>query len=149
HAVVALVTQQAVPGRDVAVDRQVIPLLGVADVIDRHVVVLTPEERHGGERLMMSQYAERRGLTLAFGDDPMLHANALTAVRIGPTRNVSGRIDSGHARLQVMANDHAAINGKTGLFGKLKTRPHPDPGNNKISVERATTLQLDGLAIDR
>src|SRR5262249_28434653 len=51
HPAVALIAQQAVPRRDIAVDRQVVPLFGVADVVDRNVVVLAPEERHGGKRL--------------------------------------------------------------------------------------------------
>ena len=44
----ALVFQQAILSRDVAVDHDLIPSLGVTDIIDRHIVVLAPEERHLG-----------------------------------------------------------------------------------------------------
>src|SRR5215475_8783108 len=120
----------------------------MADVVDRNIVVLTPEERHGGEWLAMSEHAERGSLALALGDNPMLHANALAAVRIGPARNVSGRIDSGYARLQIVTNHNAAINGKTGFLRKLETGANPNAGDDEISVERAATLQLDSLAVD-
>src|SRR5882757_5029081 len=55
HAAVALVLQQTVLAGDVAVDNDFVPLLGVADIIDRHIVVLAPEERHGMERLAMTE----------------------------------------------------------------------------------------------
>src|SRR5262249_3616557 len=128
--------------------RQLIPLLGMADIVDRHVVVLAPEERDGAEGLATSQHGERGGLTLPLGDNPMLHPNALATVQVGPARNVSGRIDSRHARLQVMTDDHAAIERKTGLFSKLETRPHANAGDNQIRRELATALQHDGVAVD-
>src|SRR5262249_4204780 len=126
----------------------VVPLLSVADVVDRHVVVLAPEERHGGEGRATSEHGEGGGLTLALGDDPVLHPNALTTVRIGPARDVSGRVDSGHARLQIGAGDHAAIERKAGFFSKLETWAHTDAGNYQIRRERAAVLQRDGLAVD-
>src|SRR5665213_2040408 len=60
---------------DVAVDLNGVPCFGVPDVIDRNVVMLAPEERHGAERLALPKHVERRGLTLALGDDPVLDAN--------------------------------------------------------------------------
>src|SRR6185369_10641299 len=48
-----------------AVDAYVVPVLGVADVADGHVVVLAPEERHGVERLVAAQDVPRRRLSLA------------------------------------------------------------------------------------
>src|SRR6185312_7172404 len=47
HASLGLVAQHAVAPLDVAVDGDLVPFLGVADIIDRHVVMLAPEERHG------------------------------------------------------------------------------------------------------
>src|SRR5262245_24465152 len=120
----------------------------MADVVDRHVVVLAPEERHGGERLAASEHGERRSLSLALGDDPMLHPNVLAAVQIRPARNVPGRIDSWHARLQMVTNEHAAINGEAGFFSTREEWAHPDAYNHQIGVERATALQCDGLAVD-
>src|SRR6201995_4075731 len=72
HAALALVAQQAVPLHDVAVDIDLVPGLGVADIIDRHVVMLAPEERHRVERLARAQHVARRGLALAFRHHPML-----------------------------------------------------------------------------
>ena len=46
HPPIAPVSQQTIPCLDIAVDRDFIPLLGMADIIDRHIVVLAPEERH-------------------------------------------------------------------------------------------------------
>src|SRR5207245_6708195 len=76
------------------------------------------------------------------------HPNALAAVQIGPARNVSGRVDSGHARLQVVTDDHAAIDGEPGFFSKLETRPHANAGDDQIGRERAAALQRDGLAVN-
>src|SRR5665213_3771162 len=45
-ATVLLVFQQAIFRFDVAINRDLVPLLGVPDVVDRHIVVLAPEERH-------------------------------------------------------------------------------------------------------
>src|SRR4029077_18450615 len=83
------------------------------------------------------------------GHDPMLHADILAAVRIGPARNVSRRKDSGRSRFQITVDDNAAINGKTGFFSKREARADANAGNNEIGVERATTLQFDSLAVDR
>src|SRR5262245_45306334 len=66
-----------------AVDVDAVPLLRVADVLDRHVVVLAPEERHGVESLPASQHVQRRDLALALRQHPVLDSDALTGVRIG------------------------------------------------------------------
>src|ERR687887_2319776 len=49
HLAVAAVTHQAVAPLDIAFDVETVPLFGVPDVIDRNVVMLTPEERDIGE----------------------------------------------------------------------------------------------------
>src|SRR6476660_5611345 len=64
HAAVALVLQQAILAGDVAVDNDFVPLLGVADIIDRHIVMLAPEERYGMERLALTEHVARGGLAL-------------------------------------------------------------------------------------
>src|ERR1700716_3232579 len=73
----ALVFQQAIPGRDVAVDRNLVPLLGMTDIIDRHVVVLAPEKRYRVEDLALPQHIARGGLALAFRHHPMLDPDIL------------------------------------------------------------------------
>lgn len=46
YASFALVSQQAIHQFDIAIDRNLIPLLSMTDVIDRDVVMLAPEEWH-------------------------------------------------------------------------------------------------------
>jgi hypothetical protein len=65
-------------------------LLGVTDIIDRNVVVLAPEERHRLELLPVAEHVQGRDLALTFGDDPMFDADGLSAMRVGPARDVTG-----------------------------------------------------------
>src|SRR5262249_48129735 len=59
-----------------AVDLDGIPFFGVADVFDLDVVVLAPEERDGIELLAAAEHVERRHLSLAFSDHPVLDADS-------------------------------------------------------------------------
>src|SRR5581483_9434231 len=99
-AAAELVAQETVASGDVAIDLYAVPVLRVADIVDRHVVVLAPEERHGIERSSLAEHAVRRGLTLAFGDHPVLDADVLFRVPVGPARNVAGGVDARNAGLQ-------------------------------------------------
>ena len=45
HASAAFEAQQAVPGRDVAFDRELVPLLGMADIVDPEIVVAGSRRR--------------------------------------------------------------------------------------------------------
>ena len=49
QAPIALEPQETVLTPDVTVNRDLVPLLGVTDIVDRDVVVLAPEKRYGGE----------------------------------------------------------------------------------------------------
>src|SRR4051795_2213555 len=63
----AAIAQQAILLRDIALDGDVIPLLGVTDITDRNVVVLAPEE---GDRVVgqpQAEHVERGGRALPFG----------------------------------------------------------------------------------
>src|SRR5262249_27755307 len=91
------VTHQAIPALDVAIDLDAIPLLGVADIVDRHVIVLAPEERYGVELFASAQHVQGRRLPLALGHHPLVGASGLTAVGIGPPREVAGGKDAGVA----------------------------------------------------
>src|SRR5687767_224607 len=86
HPSVALEPQEAVPSGYVAVDRDLVPSLGMTDIVDRDVVVLAPEERHSVEFLPPSEHIERRGSPLPLGNHPMLDPNVFATVRIGPPR---------------------------------------------------------------
>src|SRR6202050_1563434 len=91
------VFEQTILGLDIAVDCDLVPVLGVPDIVYRHVVVLTPEERHRVESLTLSQHVERGGLSLAFRDHPMLDSDCLAAIRIGPAGDVACGIDTADA----------------------------------------------------
>src|SRR5438876_11515374 len=56
NAALALVLQPAILCRDLAIDGNLIPCLGMTDIIDRHVVMLAPEKRHGAECLLLAQH---------------------------------------------------------------------------------------------
>src|SRR5215471_5107326 len=148
HAPVALIAQQAVPRHDVPHDRQLVPRLGVADIVDRDIVVLAPEERHRDELLAPSEHVERGGLALALGDDPVLDADALAAVWIRPARDVARREDSGRAGFQISVHDHATVELEAGLFGKFGPRAHADAGDYKVGLKRAAALQRHPIAVD-
>jgi hypothetical protein len=124
HASVALEAQEAVPCGNVAVDLDLVPSLGMADVIDRDVVMLAPEERHGSKFLALAEHVQCRGAPLSFRNHPMLDPNVLAAVRIGPSRNVARREDSRRARFQKGVYRDAAVKGQSRGFGERGPRPN-------------------------
>src|ERR1700722_19877614 len=87
RASAALVSQQAILRGDIAVHRDFVPFLGVTDIVDRHIVMLAPEERHGFEYLARSQHVARGGLALALGHHPVFDTDGLPGMRIRPARN--------------------------------------------------------------
>src|ERR1051326_6459279 len=100
-----------------------LPSFGVPDIVDAHVEVRAPEERHLIEPFARAQNIPRRGLALPLRDDPVLHANRLARMPIGPARDVTGRVDAGCTRLEVLVYHDAAIHAKAGPFGELQPRP--------------------------
>src|SRR6185295_8717876 len=77
-----------------AVDLDRIPLRGVADIVDAHVVVLAPEEGDGVEALALPEDVARGRLPLALGHYPVLDADALAGVGIGPAGDVAHGVDA-------------------------------------------------------
>src|SRR4029450_5207057 len=65
HLAVATIPSQAVACFDVALDVEVVPGLGMPDVVDGHVVVLAPEERNLGESLLLAEHGAVRRLALS------------------------------------------------------------------------------------
>src|ERR1700736_1820998 len=126
HTPIALIAQQAILRHDIAVDRQFVPFLGVADVVYRDIIVLTPEEGYGDKLLTAPEDVERSGRALALGDNPVLDADGLAAVRIGPARDVSRSEEAGHARVEIGVYDHSAVELKAGLLGKFGPGAHAD-----------------------
>src|SRR5436190_10017380 len=78
-----------------------IPLPGVADVVEQQVVLLGPEERNSVEALARAEHVAGRRLALAFGDDPMLDADALAGQPVRPTGDVACSIDARNSGLQI------------------------------------------------
>jgi hypothetical protein len=148
HAAPALVFQQAIFCRDIAVDRNLVPLFGVADVIDRHVVMLAPEKWHRVERLALSQHIARGGLALALRHHPMLNADVFFRVRIGPARDIARGVDAGDAGLEISIHRDAAVERETGLFRQRQPRTHPDADDHHIGFEHAAALERRALAVD-
>ena len=102
--------------------------------------MLAPEEGHGVEGLALAQHVARRGLALALGHDPVLDADRLAAVRIGPARDVAGGEDAGRAGLEILVDHDAAVDREPGRLGQLdraaaRRRPH-----HQIGLERAAAL---------
>jgi hypothetical protein len=80
---------EAIPMREISLDKRFVPFLRMADIADREVEVFRPEERDHHERLIVAQHVRGRDLPLALGDDPMFNTNAFASMRIGPAGNVS------------------------------------------------------------
>src|SRR5262245_39766497 len=53
---IAPIAQETIASLDIALDVDLIPPFRMADVIDRHVVVLAPEERHLRKRLASAKH---------------------------------------------------------------------------------------------
>src|ERR1700738_393068 len=149
HTTGALVFQQAIPGRDVAVDGNLVPLLGMTDIIDRHVIVLAPEKRYRVEDLALPQHIARGGLALAFCHHPMLDPDILPGMRIGPARDIARSIDSGDAGFEECIHRNTAVELEASLFGQRQARPHSYADNHKVGLQHATALERRALAVDR
>src|SRR5262249_3988038 len=143
------VTHDAVALHHVALDVDGVPFLSVPDIVDRHVVVLAPEERCRPEWCFHAHHVERRDLPLPLGDDPVLDANALTRNGIGPTRDIAGRVDARRARLHEFVHCHALVDREARAFGECKARAHAYSDHHEIGFERAAALERHALAFDR
>ena len=78
----------------------------------------------------------------------MLDANALARVRIGPARDVAGREDPGHARLQEFIDGHAAIHGEASAFGKREARTNSHTHHHEIGLEARAVVERDRIGVD-
>src|SRR6266446_3464990 len=149
HLAVATIAHEAVACFDVAVDVEIVPALGMPDIVDRHVVVLAPEERNLGKSLPLAENVARRRLTLPLGNDPMLDPQILAGMGIGPPRDVAGGKDSRHAGFKVFIHCDAAIDLETGALSQLDSRPHPNADDDEVGRQCRAAFELDVLAIDR
>src|SRR3569623_386102 len=115
---VELVFKQAIVRRDLAMHDDLIPLFRMADIIDRNIVMLAPEERHGVECFARAQHIARGHLSLALGHNPMLDTYVRALMRVRPARDVARGIDSRRAGLQYSVDDNATVDVKPGLLRK-------------------------------
>jgi hypothetical protein len=80
--------------------------------------MLAPEEGHGVEAFAAAEDVARRRLALALGHDPVLDADALAAVRIGPARDVAGGEDAGGTGLEILVDGDALVGGEADGLGR-------------------------------
>src|SRR5262249_18965627 len=100
-------------GADLASRATLIPAFGMADIVDRHVIVLAPEKRYRVEALVQAEHVGGRGLALPLGHDPVLDTDALAGMGIRPARDVPGRENPRRTGFQILVHRHAAISGES------------------------------------
>src|SRR6185437_1506161 len=66
----------------------------------------------------------------------------------GPARHVARGEDAGHAGLELLVDDDAAIDRETGLLRKFEARPDADADDDEIGGERRAIVECDLLGID-
>jgi len=110
-------------------------MLRMTDVVDRDVVVLAPEERHGVERLTLAEHVSCGDLALTLGNHPVLDADAITGMPIGPPCNVACGKHARDARLEARIDSNAALDREPCLLRQRDRRPHTDPNDHEIRVE--------------
>src|SRR5262245_27572636 len=120
----------------------------MAHVVDAHVVMRAPEKRHIVEYFVGAQDVPGGRLSLALRDHPVLDANALAGVRAGPARDVAGRKDTRHTRLQVRIHRHAKIDHEAGLLSKLYAWPQADADHHHIRGDGRSVVEDDRIGID-
>src|SRR5262249_38055002 len=74
------VFDQAILGLDITVNYGLVPFLGVAGIVDGHIVMLAPEERNRGDPLAIIQHITSNGLSLPLRDDPMFHPDIFARI---------------------------------------------------------------------
>ena len=111
--------------------------------------MLAPEEGHRVERLALSQHVVCGGLSLALRHHPMLDADILTRMRVGPARDIARRVDAGNAGLEISVDDNAAIELEACLLGKCQPRTHPDANHDQVRFERSAALERGVVTLDR
>jgi hypothetical protein len=119
HPAVSAIAHETIAPLDVARDFDLVPFLGVTDVIDRYVVMLAPEERDVGKSYLLSEDISRCSLALAFGNDPMFNPEILARVRIQPPRNVAGGKNFRHAGLEVRVHGDTPVDLETSTLMPL------------------------------
>ena len=118
-------------------DVDAVPALGVAHVVDGHVVVRAPEEGHEVAPHLGAEDAPGRDLAHALGDDPVLDADRLAAPRVGPARHVADRPDARRARDELLVDDDPAVGLEPGLLRERHVGTHPGADDDEVRAAAA------------
>src|SRR6476646_9441153 len=124
HGTVALI--------EAPIDLDSLQLLGVAHIVDSHVVVLTPEEWNSVKLFATAKNVAGRYLTLTLSNHPVLDANSLAGVRIGPAGGIASCEDSSHAGFEVFVDFDTPIDREPSLLGQNQRRPHAYTQNQEV-----------------
>src|SRR6266853_2306356 len=129
-----LVRHGTIAGIEAPVDLDSLPLLRVAHIIDSHVVVLTPEEWNSVKLFTTAKNISSCYLSHALSNHPVLDANSLAGVRIGPTGSIASCEDSGHTGFEVFIDCDTPIDREPGLLGQSQRWPHPHTQNHEVCL---------------
>src|SRR5262245_54224099 len=133
---------EEIPCGRVAVEDDLVPVRGVADVQKSGVELSRPEEGHRIIRNGPSRHVARRDPPMLQRRPPVLDALALARQRRREARNVSGGVQAvGGA--QVFINHHAAVIGKFDSLEKISRWLDANPHYNQIGVDFFARLNLD------
>ena len=136
-----------VAARYAAFNCNFIPILGVADIVDRYVVVLAPKERNSRKLLTMSHHIQCSGPPLTLRRNPMIDPNVSASMRIWPGRNVSGGKHTACTGLETGIYDDATVDDKSRPYGKFYSRV--DTSNDEIAFEDVSASQKYFVSLDR
>src|SRR6516162_6477229 len=134
---------------DIAALLDVVPGGGMADVVDRDVVVLAPKERHHSIALAAAEQVARGRLPLPLGDDPVLDAQLLAAIWVRPAGNIASGENAWHACFEVLVDHHAAIDRQPSVAREIDARPYADPDHDELGIERGAVVEPDPVGLDR
>src|SRR5262245_22254077 len=113
----------------------------MADIVDRHIVMLAPEERHGVKLRALTKQIQRRSLALLLGNDPMLNPNVRSGVAIWPTRNIACGKDPRDARFEVLIDQDSMVGCKPRILGKGGAWTNANTSDHKIGVQLGATSE--------
>ena len=123
------------------------PMRGMADVVDRHVVVLAPEERDIGKPLPSPEHVARRGLALPLGHHPVLDPQMLAAMG-DPASARCRRRRKCPARWSrdIRSPPRRGRSSSPARSASCDSRPHADADDHEIGRQCGAALELDALA---